>query len=80
LNNAVTTIMGNVEIARHVRAIRANLPVIVTSGHIDDDLRAQADSAGLRGLILKASAVENFCEAIAQLACATGTGEAPKFP
>jgi PAS domain S-box-containing protein len=72
--------MSGLEVARHVHAIRANLPVIVTSGYIDEDLRAQADSAGLRGLILKASAVENFCEAIAQLASATGTGEAPKPP
>ncbi|MEQ1517883.1 MAG: PAS domain S-box protein, partial [Usitatibacteraceae bacterium] len=51
--------MSGLDVAREVRAIRADLPVAVTSGFIDETLRAQAAGAGVRELIFKASAVED---------------------
>jgi hypothetical protein len=55
-----------------VRAIRANLPVAIASGFIDETLQTQAAGAGVRELIFKANAVEELCEAFARLAQAIG--------
>jgi len=65
--------MSGLDVAREVRAIRAELPVAVASGFIDEELRAQAGGAGVRELIFKADAVEELCEAFARLAQTVGT-------
>jgi PAS domain S-box-containing protein len=64
--------MSGLDVARQVRAIRADLPVAVASGFIDEELRAQADGAGVVKLIFKADAAEDFCEAFALLAQKVG--------
>ena len=69
--------MSGLDVARAVRAIRADLPVAVASGFIDDTLRAQADEAGVRELVFKASAVEDLCDAFARLAQAGGEKSKP---
>ena len=53
--------LSGLDLAREVRTIRRDLPVAVASGFIDETLRAHAASAGVRELIFKASAVEEFC-------------------
>ena len=60
--------MSGLQVAREVRAIRADLPVAIASGFIDEDLQAQAVGAGVRQLIFKANATEDICAALAQLA------------
>ncbi len=60
--------LSGLDVARAVRAIRADLPVAVASGFIDEALRAQAEGAGVRELIFKAAAAEDLCEALARLA------------
>jgi len=60
--------MSGLEVARAVRAIRAELPVAVASGYIDEKLRADACAAGVSELIFKADAVEDLCDAFARLA------------
>ena len=60
--------MSGLDVAREVRAIRADLPVAVASGFIDETLRAKADGSGVRELIFKASTVEDFCAALQRLA------------
>ena len=40
----------------------------IASGFIDETLRADAEGAGVRELIFKASAVEDLCEAFVRLA------------
>ena len=60
--------MSGPEVARQMRAIRADLRVAVASGVIDDTLREDAARAGVPDLIFKASQVEDFCDAIARLA------------
>ncbi|MEQ1515577.1 MAG: ATP-binding protein, partial [Usitatibacteraceae bacterium] len=62
--------LSGLDVAREVRSIRANLPVALASGFIDEALRAQAGGAGVLELIFKASAVEDFCEAFVRLASA----------
>ena len=45
--------MSGIEVARAVRMIRNGLPVAITSGYIDDELRTHADAAGVQELIPK---------------------------
>lgn len=60
--------MSGLDVAREVRMIRADLPVAVTSGFIDETLSAQAEGAGVRELIFKPSSVEDFCAVVQRLA------------
>ena len=64
--------MSGLDVAREVRAIRADLPVAIASGYIDDVLRAGAGEAGVRGLIFKADAVDEFCTLVRRLAQSVG--------
>ena len=59
--------MSGLDVARAVRAIRPDLPVAVTSGFIDESLRAQAAGAGVRELIFKATHIETFCATVQAL-------------
>ncbi|MEQ1515579.1 MAG: PAS domain S-box protein [Usitatibacteraceae bacterium] len=72
--------MSGLDVAREVRAIRADMPVAIASGFVDESLRAQADGAGVRDLIFKANSVEEFCEAFEMLARKTqvASGEAAR--
>jgi len=56
--------MSGLDVAREVRAIRPELPVVVTSGFIDETLRAQAEGAGVREVLFKADSVDVFCDAV----------------
>ena len=64
--------MSGLDVARQVRTIRADLPVVVASGFIDETLRSQSEEAGVRELVMKASVVENLCDAFVRLALAAG--------
>jgi len=64
--------MSGLDVAREVRAVRADLPVAVVSGFISEELRKQAGGAGVRELIFKTDTVEELCEAFARLADASG--------
>ncbi len=64
--------LSGLDVAREVRAIRADLPVAVASGFIDEELRAQAAGAGVRELIFKVDAAQDLCEAFARLAQTLG--------
>ncbi len=59
--------MSGLDVAREVLAINPSLPVAVASGYIDDDLQAQARAAGVREVVFKTDAVEEFCEIVARL-------------
>ena len=52
--------MQGLEVAREVRAIRADLPVAVTSGFIDEELQQGAKESGVCQLISKPFAIEDF--------------------
>ena len=60
--------MSGLDVAREVRAIRADLPVAIASGFIDAALSARAAEAGVRDLIFKAATVEEFCATVQRLA------------
>ncbi len=59
--------ISGLDVAREVRLIRDDLPVAVASGFIDEDLRSQAAGAGVREMIFKANAVEDFCDVVQRL-------------
>ena len=54
--------------ARALRQIRADLPIVMASGYITEDLRAKAPAAGVRELIYKPNTVDDLCEAVARYA------------
>ena len=64
--------MSGLDVAREVRAIRADLAVAIASGFIDEDLRAQAFGVGVRELVFKADTAEDLCEALVRLAQMVG--------
>ena len=59
--------MSGLEVARAIRDARPDLPVIVVSGYITDELRAQAAEVGVRELIAKPHEVEDLRDTIYRL-------------
>lgn len=60
--------MSGLEVAKAVLAINPALPVAVASGYITDELQADALAAGVREVVFKTDAVEDFCAMVARLA------------
>ena len=60
--------MSGLDVAYEVRNIRADLPVAVVSGFVDEKLQAMAADAGVVEVIFKANVVEDFCAAVGRLA------------
>jgi CheY-like chemotaxis protein len=60
--------MTGLDVAVALRELRADLPVVLASGYIDDALRHSASAAGVRELIYKPDTVEELCEAVARAA------------
>ncbi len=56
--------MSGLELARALREIRADLPIVMASGNITEELRADAPGAGVSELIFKPNTVMELCEAI----------------
>ena len=59
--------MSGLEVAKAVLAINPALPVAVASGYITDELQAEALAAGVREVVFKTDAVEDFCAMVARL-------------
>jgi DNA-binding response OmpR family regulator len=53
-----------IDLALALRAIRADLPVILVSGHVNDELRALAAAAGIAQVMHKRLSVRELCDAI----------------
>lgn len=51
---------SGLELAQALRRLRPALPVVVSSGYITDELRAQAHEAGVRGLLEKQNTFEEL--------------------
>jgi len=60
--------LTGIEVARAVRMIRKDLPVAITSGNIDDELRSLADDAGVQELIPKPCSRDDLIAIVARLA------------
>jgi CheY-like chemotaxis protein len=60
--------LSGLEVARALREIRADLPVVLASGYITEELSAQAPAAGIRELIYKPNTADELCAVIARFA------------
>ena len=63
--------MDGLAFASALREIRADLPVVLASGYITEELRQKAPAAGVRELIYKPNTVDDLCDAVARFARAT---------
>ena len=70
--------MSGLEVARALKDIRADLPVIVASGCINEELRAKAPAAGVSELIYKPNTVDEPCDAVARFANARSGNDAAR--
>jgi len=64
--------LSGLAVAQELARIRPELPVVITSGYITEELRAKALQAGVRHLIHKPDTVDELCEVIQRL-LATGS-------
>lgn len=65
--------LSGLDVAHELARIRPELPVVITSGYITEELRANALQAGVRHLIHKPNTVDELCEVIQRL-LTTGSG------
>ncbi|MBK8738890.1 MAG: response regulator [Betaproteobacteria bacterium] len=59
--------ISGLDVARTIRDARPGLPVVMVSGYITDELRAQALAAGVRELIAKPHEVEELRDVVQRL-------------
>jgi PAS domain S-box-containing protein len=59
--------MSGLDVARELSRIRPDLPVVVTSGYITDELREKAPLSGVRHLIYKPDTADELCEVVRRL-------------
>ena len=69
--------MTGLEVALELKQIRGDMPVVMASGYITEELRAKAPAAGVRELIYKPNTVDDLCEAVARFADAQSGGGRP---
>ena len=67
--------MTGLDIAREVAAIRPDLPMVLFSGHIDEELRRKARELGVRELLGKLDAADELTAAIGRLTAALAAAE-----
>ena len=58
---------SGLDVARELAGIRPGLPVVISSGYITDELRAEALDAGVRGLLEKQNTFEELGKLVAQI-------------
>lgn len=60
--------MSGIEVSRAVRMIRKDLPVAITSGIVDEELRSLADEVGVQQLIPKPCSGDDLIAIVERLA------------
>nr|QMS47967.1 hypothetical protein WG33_0166 [uncultured bacterium] len=55
------------QVAAEILAIRGDVPVVLCSGHVTDELRQRAAEAGIREVLYKPHSIEDFGSAIGRL-------------
>jgi signal transduction histidine kinase/CheY-like chemotaxis protein len=64
--------LSGLNLASIVAGIRPELPVIITSGYISDEIAARASEIGVRHLIRKENSADELCELIGRVIDASG--------
>jgi CheY-like chemotaxis protein len=57
-------VMSGLQVAELLKSIRADLPVLLVSGYVTDELRDNAARAGVRQVIYKPNTVDELCNAV----------------
>ncbi|MEO8102577.1 MAG: PAS domain S-box protein [Betaproteobacteria bacterium] len=70
--------LSGLDVARECRAIAPGLPVAIASGYITDELRSQAENAGVRELLFKPNSVSEFCTAVQRMLANAGRDASPE--
>jgi CheY-like chemotaxis protein len=58
---------SGLDVARDLLEVRADLPIVLASGYITDELQAHALQIGVRHLLYKPNTVEELCEVVHRL-------------
>ena len=58
---------SGLDVAQELARIRPDLPLVITSGYITDELQAGAQAAGVRRIVHKPNTVDELCRIIQQL-------------
>jgi len=72
--------MSGIDLAREIRKVRPDIPLLITTGYIRPDDAAAARNLGLPDLILKPNAVEDLANLIASLLKNKGKKEDHPLP
>jgi len=64
---------SGLDVALAVRALRPDLPVVISSGYLPDGLREAAESAGVRYLLRKENTVEELCDVLRRVLTPPGS-------
>jgi CheY-like chemotaxis protein len=72
--------MSGVELAQGLREFAKDLPVIVSSGYISEELRASARQAGVSALLEKEDTLERLAPLIASVLARQGTDNTGALP
>jgi CheY-like chemotaxis protein len=59
--------LSGLQVARALAQLRPSLPVVVSSGYIGDELRAEARQLGVKALLEKQNTFEELCPLVAKL-------------
>jgi nitrogen-specific signal transduction histidine kinase/ActR/RegA family two-component response regulator len=65
--------LSGLEFARFVRGMRADLPIVIITGLIDDTLRTEAARIGIQELIAKPFSLTSFCSTLRRVAAQATT-------
>jgi len=72
--------MSGLEVSQALKQIRADLPVIMASGYLTEELRTNAPSAGVSHLIYKPNTIDDLCDAVARYANSQSGEESSSRP
>jgi DNA-binding NtrC family response regulator len=66
--------LSGLEVAQALQRIRPDLPVVMSSGYITEDLVSQAQLAGVRGLLEKQNTFQELCGLVERVLAETRGG------
>jgi PAS domain S-box-containing protein len=59
--------LSGLQVARALAELRPGMPVVISSGYLSDELRAEARQAGVQGLLEKQNTFEELCPLVERL-------------
>lgn len=60
-------IMSGLELAQAVKSVRQDMPVLLASGYVSDELRGRAQDVGIEHVVYKPNSAADMCRAVQRL-------------